>query len=192
MTKRELFDAGVGNVTRWCDANNAAVRIVESEEPKRYGVCGYYRSGVITISVDACAAVGRAGRQWSYPGYSVDRTPYGVLAHELGHHTDRAHGTRPGEWSSRLRNETGELALTGYAPNANEWFAEMFRLFVTNPSLLAALRPLTYAQMATRWRSVETRPWREVLAGAERQLAVCEKRVAHVARAGGLYNMHAS
>lgn len=35
-------------------------------------------------------------------------------------------------------------AITSYAPNAMEWFAEIFRLFVTNPDLLKLIRPKAY------------------------------------------------
>ena len=67
--------------------------------------------------------------------------------------------------------------MTGYYPNDNEWFAEMFRLFVTNPDLLRLLRPCTHALMVARWLTVETRTWDVVLAGAARQLAVIRKRL---------------
>lgn len=40
--------------------------------------------------------------------------------------------------------ESGELPITSYAPNPAEWFAEIFRLFVTNHGLLKQLRPKTY------------------------------------------------
>jgi hypothetical protein len=98
--------------------------------------------------------------------------------HELGHHVDLAHGARPGLhgfW--RWQEETGEKPISGYAPNPNEWFAEMFRLYVTNPDLLRLLRPKTHALMAARWQPVEHRTWDRVLAGAERQLAVLRKRL---------------
>lgn len=84
-----LYLKGRERVTAFCQANQIKPpRIVESDDPQNFAQCAYYRDGVIYIHVPSCAQIGRAGRQWSYPGYSVDRTPFGVLAHELGHHVD--------------------------------------------------------------------------------------------------------
>ncbi len=47
----------------------------------RFNVCAYYRANTTTICVKKCAGIGYAGQQWSYPGYTVDRTPYGVNSH---------------------------------------------------------------------------------------------------------------
>jgi hypothetical protein len=185
MTKRELYSAGRVRLERWCHGNNVPPpSIEETDEPKRFGVCAYYRDSVIYISVGACAAIGRAGRAWSYPGYVVDRTPYGVLAHELGHHVDRAHGVGGGVVSHAWRERTKAPALTGYCPNDNEWFAELFRLYVTNPDLLKALRPSVYALMFERWpRHVDWRPWIQVLADApERHVAAARNKVAAAER----------
>lgn len=178
MTKEQLFAAGKKHIAAWCAANAIAPPTVTvTQDPTGFGTCAYYRDGEIFIWPAACAAIGRAGRAWSYPGHSVDRTPYGVLAHELGHHVDKAHGAAGGLYGARWRQQAGERPLTSYCDNDNEWFAEMFRLFVTNPSLLAALRPQTFALMSANWSSVETRPWEVVLADAERQLVVLRKRL---------------
>jgi hypothetical protein len=177
VTKSDLFQCGVARMQAWCALNSITPPRVEvTGEPELFGTCAYYRDAVIYISIPACAAIGRAGRAWSYPGHTVDRTPFGVIQHELGHHVDMAHGARPGLFGSSWRQETGEKEISSYCPNDNEWFAEMFRLFVTNPMLLQALRPRTFAKMAA-WRSVETRPWERVLAGADRQIAVLRKRI---------------
>ena len=126
----------------------------------------------------ACAAIGTAGRQWSYPGHTVDRTPYGVIAHELGHHVDGAHGSAPSRegYGARWRVETREKPLTGYCRDDNEWFAEMFRLFITNPNLLRLERPKTHALMMDQWSPAETRAWDVVLASAPRQLELLRRR----------------
>lgn len=178
MTKQDMLAAGVARMQAWCALNAiAAPRVEVTREPEMFGTCAFYRDSVIYISPAACAGIGRAGRAWSYPGHTVDRTPFGVIQHELGHHVDRAHGARPGVYSSAWRAATGERPLTGYCDNDNEWFAEMFRLFVTNPTLLGSLRPATYALMASTWQSVEPRHWERVLAGADRQIAVLRKRI---------------
>lgn len=180
MTKQEMFDRGVERMQLFCIVNGIVPPAVSvTPEPTRYGTCAFYRSAVITIWPPACAHIGRAGRAWSYPGHSIDRTPYGVIAHELGHHVDGAHGSRPSRegLGPKWRAETGEKHLTGYrADDDNEWFAEMFRLFVTNPDLLRLERPKTHALMCRTWKAVEARQWEHVLADAERQLALLRRR----------------
>jgi hypothetical protein len=180
-----LFDGEI-QIANWCELNGVTPPKVEIHWDGRcdFGVCAYYRDGVIDIWPNMCAAIGTAGRSWSYPGYVVDRTPFGVLAHELGHHVDRAHGPRGGE-RSHVWRPLDPSPLTGYCPNDNEWFAELFRLFVTNPDLLRLVRPRIYPAFAGAFKSVEARPWREVLAGAERQIKAAENKIAKVARAAG-------
>jgi hypothetical protein len=182
-SKAELLGRGRRLVARWCSLNGVEPpEVVEYPGRRaRFGACAYYRSGEIHVWREACAAIGRGGRCWSYPGYVVDRTPYGVLAHELGHHVDRAHGAgriAGPEW----RAETAEKPLTGYCPNDNEWFAELFRLYVTNPDLLRLLRPRVFVLLAERWpRQAEARPWVEVLAGADRQIRAAENKIRRAA-----------
>lgn len=180
--KRKLFDLGIARIVAWCSLNQIDYpTVVESDRTREFGTCAYYRDGVITICVDACAGFGHAGRQWSWPGYVVDRTPFGVLAHELGHHVDRQHGPAGG-YRSHVWRPLDARPLTGYCPNDNEWFAELFRLFVTNPNLLHALRPQLWPQFCGEWASVETRPWRKVLCEAERQIRAAENKIANLTR----------
>lgn len=178
MTKGSPLWDGQIHMAAWCKENAIEEPTVEIHWEGRcpFGVCAYYRNGQIDIWPNMCAAIGLAGRQWSFPGHAVDRTPYGVLAHELGHHVDRQHGPAGGTLSHLWRPDDPK-PLTGYCPNDNEWFAELFRLFVTNPDLLRAIRPKIYPRFAAQWKSVETRPWREVLAEAPRQLRAAENRV---------------
>lgn len=216
MTKRQLFERGKVHVHSWCALNKVEEpEVVESDDPRTFDTCAYYRDDVITICVNACAAEGHAGRMWSYPGYAVDRTPYGVLAHELGHHVDKAHGTRGGTHSKEIfealcdPNDVNEAKLTvaaggdpdfyrtqlevnaahvapisGYADNVLEWFAELFRLFVTNPDLLRVLRPNVYAKMKELWPAhAEERSWERVLAMAPRQMQAAQNKVDAALRA---------
>jgi hypothetical protein len=186
LERDALLRAGEELIEKWCRLNHVEpplVRVLDGDP--EFVVCAYYRSGLIKIWPKDCAPVGLAGRAWSWPGYSTDRTPYGVLAHELCHHVEHAHGAEGGIVAMRWRERTNEQPLTSYCPNDNEWLAEIFRLYVTNPSLLAHLRPRTYELLCVRWPwFAETRHWTEILEGAERQLAVARKRVAEaVARA---------
>lgn len=186
MTKDELFELGKRHITAWCGLH-------EIEPPKvnarsgtpDFGVCAYYRDGEIEIWVNSCAAVGLAGRAWSYPGYCVDRTPYGVLAHELGHHVDGAHGPAGGNWSHRWYPLDPE-PLTSYCPNANEWFAEWFRLWVTNPDLLRALKPGLADLMSKRWpHEAEQRGWQAVLLDSPRHVQAASNRIKRAGRRSG-------
>lgn len=179
MTIKDLFHRGLEHCEAWCALNAIDMPIVEAvwSGAADFGVCAYYRSRVIYIWPNQCARPGMAGRAWSYPGYTVDRTPYGVLAHELAHHVDHAHGAGGGTYGRKWRDATEAKPISGYCDNDNEWFAEMFRVYVTNPDLLRVLRPEVHRLMAEYWNPVELRPWREVLAGAPRQIAVAEKRI---------------
>lgn len=177
-SKVELFERGKAHIHRWCDLNEVKPpRINPRTGSPDFGVCAYYRDGEIEIWIQSCAAIGRFGRQWSYPGYVVDRTPYGVLAHELGHHVDRQHGPAGGVLSHLWRPLDAE-PLTSYAPNDNEWFAELFRLFVTNFDLFRLVRPKIQDLFYNEWPCIaETRPWTEVLAASPRHLSAAQNKI---------------
>src|SRR5690606_2929539 len=145
--------------------------------------CAYYRPSYIKVCVEACAAPGYGGRAWSWPGYVIDRTPYGVYAHELGHHVDvqlsDVRGRYTGDFSRKLRARSMEQPITGYCDNDGEWFAEIFRLFCTNPDLLKRLRPVTYGLITDHVKPVVAKPWRAVLANAPaRTVAMAARKVA--------------
>jgi hypothetical protein len=183
-TKAEMLAGGQALVERFCALNGIEVPGLEvvSSNDWSFGVCAYYRPSTTRICLVKCAAVGVAGPAWSYPGYSVDRTPYGVLAHELGHHVDvlksdikRAYF---GNFSVNLHTLSGEAPISSYSPNPAEWFAEMFRVFVTNPDLLRVLRPRTHAELVAVFKPVFADSWRERLAGApERTFAAVERKL---------------
>ena len=150
-------------------------------------MCAYYRpQRGIVICVERCASIGTAGRQWSYPGYTVDRTPYGVVQHELGHHVDLTRGERKGaywsEFSSAVRGRAGEKPITSYCPNNAEWFAEMFRVFVTNPDLLFHVRPRTHRELCLCFEPVFTDTWRDRLKDAPARTIKAAERHVEAAR----------
>lgn len=172
-TKLEMLRSGVELMQEFCEANKLEVPggvVIAKAEWRFPSTCAYYRKNVITICPDACASIGFGGRAWSYPGYAIDRTPYGVMQHELGHHADYvksgAKGAYGGDFSEAMRNSAGEVKLTGYCPNDWEWFAEMFRLFVTNSDLLKVARPRTHALLRENFKPVIDKPWRKVLKDA--------------------------
>lgn len=144
--------------------------------------CAYYRKNVTRICTSRCASIGTAGMQWSFPGYTVDRTPYGVIQHELGHHVDWNRSTRKGnyygDFGMRIREASGEKPITSYCPDDAEWFAEMFRLFVTNPDLLRHVRHRTHRELSACFNPVFTLSWRAVLRGApERTIKAAERKI---------------
>lgn len=185
MDKARLFEEGTALLGEFCEANTLTVPAIDrrSRDTWRFSsTCAYYRPVGIHICVERCAAIGKAGRAWSFPGYTVDRTPYGVLQHELGHHVDyhlsEQRGSYFGDFSIRLRASVREEKLTSYCPNDAEWFAELFRLFVTNSDLLRAVRPRTYQALRELYKPVVDRPWREVLKDApERTLAAAANKI---------------
>lgn len=187
LTKQGMVDAGKRLVTRFCEANRLPVPDICELTPEdslyHVGSCAFYRWKRICIMVDKCGQLGYGGMRWSWPGYVIDRTPYGVLAHECAHHVDLCLGNFKGKYWSEfgegLMKESGEEKLTNYCPNPAEWFAEMGRLFITNPNLLRLVRPITYRLLRKRLIPIETRPWEVVLRHApERTRAMAKKKIA--------------
>lgn len=184
MNKDELLKRGIWLAERFCARNKLVmpeIRVIPKAD-WRFQACAYYRPAYIAICVEKCAAEGKAGRSWSWPGYVVDRTPYGVIQHELGHSVDytfsQSKGAYFGDYSLGMLTATGEPALTGYAPNAAEWFAEIFRLFVTNADLLRRVRPKAFTALASRLTAVVVEPWQDVLSAAPtRTVAMAEKKI---------------
>jgi hypothetical protein len=179
LSRNELFDLGVRRAAAFCRLNGLPVPPFHNVPRSAWvvGACGYYRPDTernrkwttpgVNVCPDLCARPCGAepSRQWSWPGYVVDRTPYGVVLHELGHHADWCVGGRKGTYYSEFCEEAkaaaGEPGLTSYADeNPAEWFAEAFRLFAANPVLLEFVRPRTCAVLNARFTPVTTADWR--------------------------------
>lgn len=175
LTKFDLDGLGRGLVMHWLRLQGWGPIIFGGDVPGGES-CGLYEApGTIYVTPRSCSSLGRSGACWSWPGYIIDRTPYGVYAHELGHHVD---ARRRWSLSRRLRKFTGELPISGYCPDDQEWFAEIFRLYMTNPDLLQRIRPYTYDYLRKDFAVVEGRTWRAVLKGAPpRTLAMAERRI---------------
>jgi hypothetical protein len=184
MDKPALLERGRLVLSAFCQANDLPTPAIHEAERGKWpwGQCAFYRAGRVAICVSRCAPIGTAGRQWSYPGYTVDRTPYGVLQHELGHHVDLMRGVRKSaywsEFSAAVRGQAGEKPITSYCPNDAEWFAEMFRVYVTNPDLLRLVRPRTHRELSTTFKPVFTDTWRERLRDAPaRTITAAERHI---------------
>lgn len=178
--REQLWEAGLALAKAMVARNDLpAVKFVR--QAVRSG-CGLYYPSRIVVDVQRCARPGYGGRAWSWPGYKVDRTPYGVVCHELGHHWHLS-GAEPRKLEHEFRLAVrGEEPVTNYAPDTGEEIAESFRLFTTNPSLLAAIRPETHAFLRSRLEPVEARSWREVLAESSRHLRAAENQVLEIGK----------
>lgn len=99
------------------------------------------------------------GYSWSFPGYKVDASPYGVVCHETGHHVHHLLGWSgvPAGWYRKR--------VSGYEPNWTESTAETLKLLIGNPDLLRVGVSARWEIVTGPWglKPVHSRPWREVL-----------------------------
>lgn len=170
-SKLSLYKTGLNLIKEFCEANTITVPDVVLQHTTGFSACAYYRPTYIVIGLSQCASCcsDTQVRNWNWPGSVTDRTPYGVLAHELGHHcdvissVDQSEHKYIGTYSKTVYEGSGEKPITSYCPNYGEWFAEMFRLFVTNPNLLKQIRPKTYKLIRAKFLPIKELPWRERL-----------------------------
>ena len=174
LNQHELLEKGIERMTDFCNLNDISIPEVNVVAPNDWEfshVCAYYRPDTdsnrkwTTPGINICLPhCGRPcgevqSRNWTWPGNTTDREPYGVICHELGHHCDYwksdKKGTYFGDYGIRMREASKEPPISGYADNDHEWFAEMFRVFVTNPALLKQLRNKTYQLLINDWRELD-------------------------------------
>ena len=183
-----LAELGIRRVRAFCLLNNIPLPPIHLVLKKDWFVsaCAFYRPDIeqnqrwldkipghgvgINICVEHCAhpCTQEQPRAWSWPASPIDRTPYGVLCHELGHHCDWITSTRKGSYGGdygiSVQQQAGEPPLTNYAgENGWEYFAEAMRLFITNPDLLRNLRPRVYVILLARWKPLTSQRWVDVL-----------------------------
>lgn len=173
-TTANLTTWGIMRADAFCKANRLPpMRVVLVPRAEWHvGACAYWRNSTCYICPELCSrpAAGEADRRnWNWPGAVTDRTPYGVICHELGHHADwhssdpASRGPYWGMVCQQMLEASGEKAITSYAPNPAEWFAEMFRLFASNHALLYHVRRKTWDLMTARWEPVSDDDWRVAL-----------------------------
>lgn len=174
----DLYELGVKRVKLFCATNDIPAPKITNvpKDDWHVNACAYYRPDTervrkwtdpgVNICLPECGrpCTEAQSRNWTWPGSVTDREPFGVLAHELGHHCDWLVGDRKGsyfsEYCEQVKLVTREPGLTSYADvNPAEWFAEAFRLFVTNPDLLRLVRPRTYAKLAEKWKPCTRYDW---------------------------------
>jgi hypothetical protein len=176
-SKQDLCDGGEKLMRLFCKENQITppdfIRLGPEDRFYDLRTCAFYRPTTIRIMVNKTAALGMGGRAWSWPGYVIDRTAYGVVQHELGHHVDHFKSTPEKLFSKWVCARSGESPLTGYLGTDNhadtyymEWFAEHFRLYATNPDLCGLLRPkFCAAMLLAQIKPVVKGDWFEVLTG---------------------------
>lgn len=139
-SKQMLMENGLKLIHEFCILNNIKDPIIELTTINSRA-CGTYNGlKLIKVDLSKCA---KPSQSYSYPNLHSNRTPQGVVIHEFGHYLENALGI---SWRtlSKCREEINEKPVTSYAPNSQEWFAEVIRLFLTNPDLLKLGRPKTF------------------------------------------------
>lgn len=156
MTEQLMLRA-VKQIRDFCNYNNIDVHPIIVAVSKKtlaelsgdHAGCGLFIPRYhVYVCLESCAKLTKEGqvRNWNWPGNTTDRTPYGVTMHEFGHFVDDYisrlnHGR---SFSSWVHAVSLEKPISGYAPNDSEWFAEMFRVYMSNPQLLQLIRPKAY------------------------------------------------
>jgi hypothetical protein len=135
---------------------------------------GFYHNGRVYVNVPVTAAPAfvQSGMRWSLPGYKVDRTACGVVAHETGHYVEhklqQLGRLQPAVHGAQWRDvvNSGGKQVSGYEPVPSEAWAESMRLFILNPELLRAGIPARYEFICTLGlRPLKRGTWQHVLGG---------------------------
>jgi len=174
LDKNQCVDLGWTIAKQFLELNGLAIPHFTKYDHRASGsycgMCTYYRNTrntKVQVWTPAVANISFSpepgNRQWSYPGYKVDRTGVGVVCHEVGHHVDfllRAS-------KSTLFCYRGEK-VSNYEPCAAEAFAETMRLFILNPCLLHILAPkrCEYLVNTVGLKPLVVEDWDAVLAHA--------------------------
>lgn len=177
----DAYAAGVANIRKFESLNHpvlegiplAPVKINMCLEPLRVRrASGLYENNQIYVNVCHCV---HYSMTLSYPGGIADMTPYGVIAHEYGHCIDDIF--RRLKLPDVLRS-LDVLPITRYHPNKHEYFAELFKVFMTNSDLLRCSRPKAYAKLTELFIPSETRLWKDLLVNApENVLRRCNAEI---------------
>lgn len=156
ISKEALFQEGVAIARAIIKDNHLTpVPIRDAPRLRSTGLYTFYRGydGIypkrsliqVNVGVTAWQVNNPTVRRQSRPGWKTDRTAKGVVLHELGHHVWYSrHGTCHVKWRRVLRQSHPSARVSGYEPCAEEAFAESFRLYALNPSLLKAALPARY------------------------------------------------
>ena len=178
MTTETLRLEALDILKKFCELNDIPLPKIEFDINKKGGYCGeyFYKTKAIKIYPNACARPAiNPVRSWSFPGYFVDRTIFGVICHEFGHYVHHYLGSpRIGKFG---------LQITSYEPNVDERFAETMKVFLTNPDLLKRYNPERYNYLTVKLglKPVYTSDWKTQLNSHgpvnEKYIKACENRI---------------
>lgn len=175
--KKHAFFEGVDLCRKFCEAN--AIDDPTYKISERIGDYGQYGQGTIVVNVNRCRPPSVSNYSWSWPGYSADLTPLGVVTHELGHHWHFWYGVRDitRDWKDTIKGQREKPVSSYGASCTHEDIAEAFKLFVNNPTLLQELWPVRYELFRSYLEPVVTTHWRAILADSPRHIKVVERKL---------------
>lgn len=170
--KEELFRLGVNASKAFLIQNSIApVRSYKNcDLPGDTGLCsrvGGKTDVYVNVLVTAFPRSSPVCCMRSHPGHKIDRTAIGVVAHETGHHIDfelsQHQRFNHAFWKVILKST--QKRVSGYEPSPSEAWAETFRLFMLNPTLLLEGLPERYKFINSQLGlvSLQKKHWTEVL-----------------------------
>ncbi|MCK5131686.1 MAG: hypothetical protein KAR40_05985 [Candidatus Sabulitectum sp.] len=175
FNKQEAADIAHDKCVDFLELNG--IRLPEFKEGcKNYGEYhrGLVRYNIARSSVPALNPV----RRWSYPGYKADRTIYGIIAHECGHHIwfEKTVFFNRKQWGKWVEITKTTKRISSYEPNYHESFAETSRLFILNPTLLKEAVPGRYDFLT---QELELKPsidrhWTKILKDSPKHLTAAQ------------------
>jgi hypothetical protein len=142
-----LFMLGGSLSQNFCEKNNIPIpeyKIEKLDSTGLYLPKTRNRNAQILVDLSETAnPVENPGHmRWSHPAWKTDRTAFGVVLHETGHHIECVlpYHLYTTNWNEVRRGKK----ISGYEPNYSEAFAETIRLFIGNPDLLRRSIPARY------------------------------------------------
>jgi hypothetical protein len=163
--RNEIWEAGLADVLAFLHKNGIHPPKIYPEPPpvaaNKWQTYGLYfgpssyggpeaRDGRIWVNIDKARmpSYKQSRSGYSFPGHKTDRTPAGVLAHEIGHHVGRV--CRFDSSMSWFSVWVMTKPVTSYEPTEEEAFAETMRIFILNPGLLSRGAPRRFYYLIDR------------------------------------------
>jgi hypothetical protein len=176
-TKEHLLSAGLELAHDFCKLNKLEVPKViidNSMDDSFYGI--FYWNNVIYINRKLCRPIVKVpGHDWSFPGFVEDLTPYGIIAHEMGHYISDQLGKSFRKNFVKLKSREENISDRD-DKNVDERMAEAARLFITNPDLLKQGRPLRYSIFSEYYTPIIDNKWKTILKNAHPKIVSSAER----------------
>lgn len=176
-SKEQLLYKGIELMESFCEHNGIKIPHVFINSglgPSCYGV--FYYKNIIHLNMKLCKPpVKVPGYDWSFPGYIQDLTPYGILAHELGHYISDILGKKFRKNFVNIK-KIEENVTASDDRGLDEKMAEAARLFITNPDLLKRGRPHRYEIFKKHYDPIVNNRWRTILKHAHPKIHTAAER----------------